>query len=119
MATTHTLVVFTNAADGRDDEYNDWHSNIHVPDAFKIPGFRSAQRYVLSDYQRREGPFPWRYLAIYDIETDDIARTMDELGAIIGTDAMVMSDSLGDPRLSWMFEPYGPRQNSTIPSGLE
>jgi len=39
------LIVFTNPVEGRDDEYNDWYTNTHLPDVLKIPGITGAQRF--------------------------------------------------------------------------
>lgn len=56
----------------REDEYNDWHENVHVPDVLATPGFVRARRYVNKEFRDGRG----KYLVIYDIETDDIEKTM-------------------------------------------
>ena len=33
----------------------------------------------MSDVQRDAPPFPWQYLALYEIETDDLNRTLAAL----------------------------------------
>jgi hypothetical protein len=78
--TKHVFVVFTNTAEGKEAPYNDWYDNRHLPDALDVPGFVSAQCFRLSDTQRAAGPFPWRYLALYEIETDDLKQTLATLG---------------------------------------
>jgi hypothetical protein len=104
----HVFVVFTNPVDGKEATYNDWYDNRHLPDVLDVPGFVSAQRFRLSDTQRAAGPFPWRYLALYEIETDDLKQTLATLGARSGTSAMVISDSLAEQRLAWVFDPVTP-----------
>jgi hypothetical protein len=69
---TYKFVVLTNAVEGREDEYNDWYTNRHLPDVLAIPGIVEAVRFELAGTQRIAPPWPYRYLAIYDIETDDI-----------------------------------------------
>jgi len=104
----HVFVVFTNPVDGKDAAYNDWYDNRHLPDVLDVPGFVSAQRFKLSDTQRAAGPFPWQYLALYQIDTDDLKGTLSALAARAGTSAMVMSDALAEQRLAWVFDPVTP-----------
>ena len=56
----------------REDEFNDFYNNVHLPDILKTPGFLAARRYVTEKPRNGRG----KYLAIYDIETDDIDKTM-------------------------------------------
>jgi hypothetical protein len=60
----------------REDEYNDWYSGTHIPEILAIAGFASARRYKLAG---SDGT-PW-YLAIYEIEADDIFAPVRELSA--------------------------------------
>jgi hypothetical protein len=60
-----------------------------------VPGIVAAQRFKLNDFQLGNGaPSPWKYLAIYEIETDDLKATFDGMTARVGTDGMVMTDAL-------------------------
>ena len=66
------LVIRANCADQSFEghgEFNDWYDNVHVPDIMTIPGFKRAARYMNPDISTLE---TGRYLAIYEIETDDI-----------------------------------------------
>ena len=66
----YITIVGTNCADpAREKEYNDWYDNIHLPDVLETPGFIGATRYENTTPQEGEA----RFLAIYEIETDDIA----------------------------------------------
>ncbi len=57
----------------REKEFNDWYDRIHIPDVLGgCPDIKSATRYVLYAPARGHG----RYLAVYEIETMDIDRTM-------------------------------------------
>ena len=67
------LVVMTNCADAkREVEFNEWYNKTHLPDILEAPGFIRATRYENIDPQKGEAKF----LAIYDIETDDINEVM-------------------------------------------
>ena len=91
----HTFLVLTNPVAGKEKEFNDWYTNQHIPDVVSVPGIVAAQRYKLADYQSGTGaPSPWKYLAIYEIEGDDLKAIFDGLQSRVGTDAMVMTDSL-------------------------
>lgn len=62
------MMVFSNAEDGRDDEYNTWYESTHLPDMLAIPGVVAGQRYRAS---AAGGPEPeHRYLAVYDLDGD-------------------------------------------------
>jgi hypothetical protein len=53
-------------------------------------------------------PSPWKYLALYEIETDDLAACLKELADRVGMPLVPMSDTL-DPNLgSWVFHPIHP-----------
>jgi hypothetical protein len=105
----HVFVVLTNPVAGKEDSYNDWYTNVHLGDVLQVPGIIAAQRFKLSDVQRGEPPFPWRYLALYDVDTDDLNHTLAVLKERSGTSAMVISDALAPERLAWFFEPITPR----------
>lgn len=102
----HVFVVFTNpTTPAQEAEYNGWYDDTHLSDVLDVPGFVSAQRFKLSDTQRAAGPFPWRYMALYHIDTDDLKATLGALATRYGTSAMVMSDALAAERMAWMFDP--------------
>lgn len=90
----HVFVVLTNASGGRDEEFNEWYNRQHIPDVLQIPGFVAAQRFRLGPAQMEGQNSAWRYCALYELETDDVAGALKELGARVGTPAMVMSETL-------------------------
>jgi len=66
-------LVETNCIDAlREKEFNDWYDNIHLVDVLKTPGFQAAYRYELKEFVGGRG----KYLTVYQIETDDIDKTM-------------------------------------------
>ena len=85
----YVFVVQTDPVEGRDREYNQWYDEIHLKDVCAFPGFVGARRFRLV-----EGDAKAKYLAIYELETDDPQRDIAALTAAAGTDRMRMSDAL-------------------------
>jgi hypothetical protein len=104
----YTFMVLTNPVEGQDDTYNDWYTNRHLADVLNVPGFVSAQRFKLADAQRGNPPHPWRYLALYQIETDDLKKTLATLSERSGTEAMVISDAVAPERMGFVYEAITP-----------
>ena len=69
------LIVETNCKDEKQEsEFNHWYDTIHIPDVINdTPGFKNAIRYLIKNPTRGKG----KYVAIYEIETDDIKKTME------------------------------------------
>ena len=78
------------SAPDRDQEYNTWYDDVHIPELVALDGFVSARRLRPVD---GEGP----YLALYEIEGDDLQAILDNMVANAGR--LHMSDALQlDPR---------------------
>jgi hypothetical protein len=91
----YTFIVMTNPVAGKEAEYNDWYNKHHVPDVLNVPGFVCAQRFRLADTQfGREASREHKYLALYEIETDDLAGALKELRTRGGTPEIVSSDAI-------------------------
>ncbi|WP_173933959.1 DUF4286 family protein [Chelativorans sp. Marseille-P2723] len=101
----HLMVVMTNPVEGREEEYNEWYDNQHLADVLKIPGIVSAERFELSASQRSDPPYPFSYLALYWIETDDLARVVGELKNRSGTSLMPLSEAMAADRSVYLFKP--------------
>jgi hypothetical protein len=94
------LVLGTNPVSAeREDEYNDWYTNTHIGDVMKLDGVTSARRFVLSPVRPAPGaaPSPFRYLAIYEVEADDLQRLAVDLREAQASGQMYVSDALGSP----------------------
>ena len=93
--TKHTFVVMTNPTAGKEDEFNEWYNSQHIPDVLNVPGFVSGQRFRIADAQMGgEASKAYKYLALYEIETDDLAGVLKELRARAGTSEIVPSDAI-------------------------
>ena len=77
------FVVFTNpASPDQEDEYNEFYDSTHLPEVCQTPGFVSGRRYRLSDARKPVGPASdYRYLTIYEVESDDLPATFAALNA--------------------------------------
>ena len=86
-----SFIVFSNPQPGMEDEYNDWYTNQHLADVLKIRGFVTAQRFKLA---QADSTLPGRYLAIYEMETDDPEASLAELFRCSGTEQMPLVAAL-------------------------
>jgi hypothetical protein len=100
----YQMIVMSNAVPGREDEYNKWYTEVHVPDVLKVPGVVAAQRYRLADSQRSSKPSQWKYAAVYEIDTPSLQEVQAEIGRRSRTPAMVVSDAIADT-WAYVFEP--------------
>jgi hypothetical protein len=88
------MVVESNPADTeREAEYNEWYSGTHIPQICSVPGFVAARRYQIHGADG-DGSTKGRYLAIYELETDDLGAALAELSARYADGRMDLSDTL-------------------------
>jgi hypothetical protein len=75
------LIVYTNPiSTERDDDYNRWYDEIHLPEILAADGFVAASRYRISDAQVGGMAAPdHRYVAVYEVDTDDLQGALDTL----------------------------------------
>lgn len=80
-------MVFTNCPADREEEFNDWYENMHLPDLLTVEGIVAAQRFRLPD----DGPAMVtptgttavaRYLALYELDTEDVAAVRAAVRAL-------------------------------------
>jgi hypothetical protein len=88
--TAYNLVVLSNPAPGKEDEYNEWYTNVHIPDVVRCDGFTGGRRYKIG----QGFDAPHKYMAIYEMETDDPAKCIEGMTAKAGTPALAISPAL-------------------------
>jgi len=73
-ANRHIFLALSRPRAGREVEFNTWYDTHHLSDVVTFaPGFVRGRRYLASARQA-EGPAPpWVSLAIYDLQTEDVA----------------------------------------------
>lgn len=73
-------VVESNCVDSaHEDEFNAWYNNVHLPDILELSEVIRAVRYENNNTTESEA----KYLAIYELDTDDIKATMDRIRRLI------------------------------------
>jgi hypothetical protein len=85
------LVVLSRPHPGKDDEFNEWYSDIHLHDALRFRGSLAAQRFKLGAQQLTlyRNPAQWKYLAVYEV-ADTVRLTREHVEAM-GTERMHIS----------------------------
>lgn len=69
------FIVESNCTDpDREADFNEWYNNIHLPDMLELPAVLRVDRYENIDPEDGEG----KYIAMYEMESDDIQKTMDD-----------------------------------------
>lgn len=71
----------------RDQEYNAWYDEVHIPELLALDGFVAARR--LRPVQD-DGP----YVSIYDLEGDDLAAIIANMIAAAGRGEFQLSDAM-------------------------
>ena len=84
MSKKSYLLALGNPMPGLEDEFNDWYTNVHIKEAITVDGFLSAQRFMTSGTQMRSDQ-PYKYLAIYEIESGREAEAIENLKKAIPT----------------------------------
>lgn len=103
MPKSYKFVVLANASDGRDAEFNAWHSQIHLPEVVRAAGFSRGERMSLVPGTSGDGPV-YQYLIVFDGEGERPTDALQRLGAAVADQKVGLSDSLGTPIWSALFE---------------
>jgi hypothetical protein len=104
----YLLTTFSHPVKGKESEYNLWYDQVHIHDLLKVPEINSAQRFrPLTNPVLPESPF----LAIYEIETDNIPEVMQAIQN--GTYTMQPSDAIDPSSVTvQVYEVIGEKQFS-------
>ena len=107
--TEYIQTVVTVPVAGREDEFNRWYDDTHLPEMLQVPGFVAGRRYALTGPIAADRP---RFLAVYEIETEDLAATLAGLRAAAPT--MTVSDAMDQPAtVIEIYEVLGERRTTT------
>jgi hypothetical protein len=97
------MVVQSSAKDGRDADYNAWYDEIHMADILAIPGVISGRRFEATPVMM--GPPGQPYLSIFEIEADDPAVVMGEMGRRAMAGEIRQSDALdAEASALWFYK---------------
>jgi hypothetical protein len=101
--------VLANPEPGREDEFNQWYDNEHLPDLLTVPGVVAAQRFRYVGSLFSEGS-AHAYLTLYEVEADSLEDAQNTLKAALGEPGRVRSSSsLRRDFAQWYFEPLAER----------
>lgn len=90
------MVVGSNpTAPEHEAEYNRWYVEEHFPDVLAVAGFTAARRYSQSPVRPMADttPSPYRYLAIYEVEAEDLGQAGRDLQAALDGGAIPISET--------------------------
>ena len=73
-------------SEDRVDEYNKWYDEVHIPEIVALDGFVAARRFAPSG----DGP----YVALYEIDSDDVQKAMTTLAEAAGSGKIQMTDAM-------------------------
>jgi hypothetical protein len=103
---SYNLVVLSNPVAGKEDEYNEWYTNIHIPDVVRCEGFTGGRRFKLGQGFDAEH----KYMAIYEMETNDPAAVIAGMTAKAGTPELSISPALDQAGVAMtLYEAITPR----------
>ncbi len=101
------LLAWSSPVTGREADFDEWYDSTHIPQVrAALPEVREVDRYRLVDPGVSGEPV--RYLAVYQLDTDDVATAAGALGEAATTGAIDMSDALdttaAPPVLQWLVK---------------
>lgn len=97
------MASLVNASPDADAAFNQWHSEVHLPEIVENGGFISARRLRLVD-DLIPGQPSYRYLILYEGECADPAKALDQLNAAHGDGRIQSSDTLDPFMWAGLFE---------------
>jgi hypothetical protein len=102
----YKMVVNSYPVEGREAEYNDWYQNIHLGELVALEGFVSARRFRMARKLVEGEAAP--YMAIYEIDTDDIDAVLQGLVSEAQNSKINMSNAIDTSRTTAVvYEEFG------------
>lgn len=92
------MVVFAKAVNGDKAGLDEWYRTTHVPDLLAVPGVKSIERFDISVRMTApQGAPAWDSMGIYELEADDIAAVLQEIGKRMKSGEIEISPVLDSP----------------------
>jgi voltage-gated potassium channel Kch len=88
------MLIFSRPTVGNEAAYNDWYTNQHLAEVVSIPGFISAQRFIVADLTDTFSGETMQYAAIYEIECEQLTTALAALTKAVQSGEVFMSDAL-------------------------
>jgi len=99
MSHEYTLIVYTSPAEGREDEYNAWYDDVHLPEFSALPGVISGRRFQVTSAAPDAKPV---YAAIYETSTHP-KEVLGAMNAGIKDGSVHMSDAVDPASITMNF----------------
>ena len=85
----YKMVVLSDPTQGQEEQYNRWYQDVHLPELLGLEGLKFAKRFRRArTLGERE---TYSYMAVYEIETDDIDAVMGNLVHTAQCDQLTLS----------------------------
>ncbi|SHJ89210.1 hypothetical protein SAMN02745751_03650 [Dethiosulfatibacter aminovorans DSM 17477] len=102
----YSMLVFSNNTEGMEEEYNTWYAGQHNHDLLRIDGFVGCRFYKLGEIQLSKNmERQYKYLMIWDIETDDLESVCEDIEKRMGDGRTVFSASFDKNYFDYMATP--------------
>jgi hypothetical protein len=79
------LIALTNPLPGKEAEFNDWYTNVHLKEVVAVDGFICGRRFKLTSAQFGGQAPQLQYMVIYEVEAGKAQAIVDNLRAAYGT----------------------------------
>ena len=106
MAKTIFLAWSDPVDEASEAEFSSWYEGTHIPQVrAAIPAISAVHRYQVADVPAAPGAPAHRFLAVYELDTDDVAEAMAALGAAVEGGRLdptrTMDTTANPPLLAW------------------
>jgi hypothetical protein len=110
IGTAYVFLALTNPVGQREAEFNEWYSRRHIPEVVTHGrGFSGGRRFRQHGVLRPEGVLAWRYLALYDMTSDDLRAYHRQPWNDLHPPLTPFTGLLQDDHAAWIFSPVGAR----------
>jgi hypothetical protein len=77
----YRILVFSDCNNrAREEEFNRWYEDVHIPDMLQVPGIMRATRWLSVQV---DNPRAKKYLALYELETADLPKFSQDMSRIV------------------------------------
>lgn len=90
----YMLLALQNATLGNDEAFVRWFDQQHIPDLLRVEGIVAAQLYRTSDQQLPGMNPTHQYACLYEVETEDLGKCINDMMRRANTDNMPHSATL-------------------------
>ncbi|MFF0817139.1 hypothetical protein ACFYVR_18550 [Rhodococcus sp. NPDC003318] len=91
-------------------EFNHWYDEVHIPQLIdRVPGVHAARRFQFaSDQFEGTSPPAHGYLTLYEIDANDVAGTIAEIGKAMTDGSLELTttlDAVTTPAVMHVYQP--------------